>query len=258
MSETIRKAVEFAVGIAKDDSHGYDQRKRWGDEDYDCSGLVIDCWEEAGVPVRTKGATYTGNMRKVFLANGFEEVINRVNVTNGNGLQYGDVLLKEGSHVAIFIGAGQIVHASINEKGTITGGKEGDQTGKEICTRSYYNKPWNSVLRYKEAPSVMKSIDEIAEEVINGKWGSGDVRKERLSKAGYNPATVQAKVNALLTKPAPKPVVKPKTHKVTTGDTLSKIAAKYGTTVDEIIRDNQAAYPKIKSNFIIRGWVLKV
>lgn len=258
MSETIRKAVEFAIGIAKDDSHGYDQRLRWGDKDYDCSALVIDSWEEAGVPVRTKGATYTGNMRKVFLANGFEEVITRVNVANGNGLQYGDVLLKEGSHVAMFIGAGQLVHASINEKGGVSGGKEGDQTGKEICTRPYYNKPWNSVLRYKESPSVMKSIDEIAEEVINGKWGSGDVRKSRLSNAGYNPEAVQAKVNALLTKPAPQPVKKPTTHKVATGDSLSKIAAKYGTTVEKIIADNRKTYPKIKSNFIIRGWVLKV
>lgn len=258
MSEIIKKAVEFALGIANDNSHGYDQTHRWGDEDYDCSGLVIESWEEAGVPVKTKGATYTGNMRKVFLENGFEEVIGRVNVTNGNGLQYGDVLLKEGSHVAMFIGNGQIVHASINEKGTATGGKEGDQTGKEICTRPYYNKPWNSVLRYKEAPSVMKSIDEIAEEVINGKWGSGDVRKERLSKAGYNPETVQAKVNALLTKPAPKPVVKPKQHKVVVGDSLTEIAAKYGTTVDIIVRNNKSKYPKIKPGFIVRGWVLNI
>lgn len=259
MSDVIKKAVEYAVGIANDNSHGYDQIHRWGDDDYDCSALVIESWEEAGVPVKTKGATYTGNMKKVFLANGFEEVISRVNITNGNGLQYGDVLLKEGSHVAMFIGNGQIVHASINENGKTTNGKDGDQTGKEICIRSYYNKPWNSILRYKEvAPVVIKSLEEIAKEVIDGKWGSGDDRKTRLEAAGYNPTEVQAKVNTLLTTPAPKPVTKTTTHKVVTGDSLSKIAASHHTTVEKIIADNKAVYPKIKSNFIIRGWVLKV
>lgn len=49
-------------------------------------------------------------------------------------------------------------------------------------------------------PSVTpkKSITEIAREVINGKWGNGDVRKQRLASAGYNYAEVQNEVNKLL------------------------------------------------------------
>ena len=49
-------------------------------------------------------------------------------------------------------------------------------------------------------PSVTpkKSIQEIAREVINGKWGNGDVRKQRLASAGYNYAEVQNEVNKLL------------------------------------------------------------
>ena len=43
-----------------------------------------------------------------------------------------------------------------------------------------------------------KSVDEIAREVINGKWGNGADRKKRLEEAGYNYAEVQAKVNQLL------------------------------------------------------------
>lgn len=45
---------------------------------------------------------------------------------------------------------------------------------------------------------VRKSVDEIAREVIQGKWGNGQDRKNRLTKAGYNYSEVQAKVNSLL------------------------------------------------------------
>lgn len=46
-----------------------------------------------------------------------------------------------------------------------------------------------------------KSVDEVAKEVINGKWGNGDDRKNRLIAAGYDYDKVQDKVNALLKKP---------------------------------------------------------
>jgi len=43
-----------------------------------------------------------------------------------------------------------------------------------------------------------KSVSEVAQEVIAGKWGSGDTRKKQLASAGYDYATVQAKVNEIL------------------------------------------------------------
>jgi hypothetical protein len=43
-----------------------------------------------------------------------------------------------------------------------------------------------------------KSIDDIAREVIAGKWGSGQDRKNRLTAAGYDYNAVQNRVNALL------------------------------------------------------------
>lgn len=42
------------------------------------------------------------------------------------------------------------------------------------------------------------SIDEVAREVINGAWGNGSTRKQRLTSAGYDYASVQNKVNELL------------------------------------------------------------
>lgn len=48
-----------------------------------------------------------------------------------------------------------------------------------------------------------KSVDEIAAEVLRGDWGNGDDRKARLAAAGYDYATVQAKVNESAPAPAP-------------------------------------------------------
>lgn len=142
------KAVKWAVDVANDNSHGYDQTNRWS-PDYDCSSLVISAYKQAGVPL---SCTYTGNMRSNMLDNGFIPV--PVNLATGEGLQAGDVLLNVQKHTAMYIGNGQIVQASSNEFGGITGGAPGDQTGREIAVRSYYNFPWDMVLRYarKETP----------------------------------------------------------------------------------------------------------
>ena len=43
-----------------------------------------------------------------------------------------------------------------------------------------------------------KTIDELAHEVLEGKWGSGAARKTNLTKAGYDYDAVQAKVNEIL------------------------------------------------------------
>lgn len=144
----IEKAISWALKIAADDSHGYDQDNRWGNPDYDCSSFVISAFEQAGIKLKTAGATYTGDMRGAALKTGFSDVTNSVNLSNGKGLKRGDILLDPGHHVALYIGDGQLVHASINENKKITGGQPGDQNGKEILTRGYYNHPWSNILRY--------------------------------------------------------------------------------------------------------------
>jgi hypothetical protein len=42
------------------------------------------------------------------------------------------------------------------------------------------------------------------------------------------------------------------------GDTLSKIAARYGTTVEQIVSDNKPRYQRLTANFICVGWKLFV
>ena len=54
--------------------------------------------------------------------------------------------------------------------------------------------------KYKASASsagTKKSIEALAHEVIQGKWGNGEERKKRLTAAGYSYAKVQARVNRI-------------------------------------------------------------
>lgn len=100
---------------------------------------------------------------------------------------------------------------------------------------------------------IRKSVDEIAHEVLSGSWGNGDDRKNRLSAAGYSYDSVQAKVNELLhAQSKPSPVY----YTVRSGDTLSAIARKYGTTIFAIQKLNPALIRNV--NQIQAGWKIRV
>lgn len=180
VKQTIESATAWMEQMAKDNTHGYDQRYRWGEKgDYDCSAAVITAYEQAGVPVKSKGATYTGNMLSVFKQCGFQDVTSKINLATGAGLQRGDVLLNTAHHTALYCGNGKEVEASINEKGTATGGKPGDQTGREFLIRSYRNYPWTHVLRYTGVDNatvpnkVPKWVGRINKNGINVRTGAG-------------------------------------------------------------------------------------
>lgn len=61
------------------------------------------------------------------------------------------------------------------------------------------NVMYNNIFSFEQAPSV-KSNEQLADEVIKGKWGNGADRKNRLTAAGYNYEAVQAIVNERLGK----------------------------------------------------------
>lgn len=55
----------------------------------------------------------------------------------------------------------KIVHASIDEHKKIKGGEPGDQTGKEVCTRNWYEKGWDIMLHYPDE-EISKQVSKIA------------------------------------------------------------------------------------------------
>lgn len=50
----------------------------------------------------------------------------------------------------------KIGHASADERGKANSGKAGDQTGGEVCIRTWYSSPWDAVLRPKKAAQAEK------------------------------------------------------------------------------------------------------
>lgn len=124
---------------------GYDQSNRWdireGGE-CDCSSLVLFCLKEAGFDVGSAG--YTGNMSANLTARGWRRI-----APNGSP-QVGDILLNDTNHVAVCTAPGMMSYASIDERGNISGGQAGDQTGRETRTVSefYYRRGWDCYLRY--------------------------------------------------------------------------------------------------------------
>lgn len=252
------KAIQQMEAWANDNSHGYDQTYRWGQKgDYDCSAAVIQAWENAGVPVKTRGATYTGNMLSVFKKCGFKDVTSSINLSTGSGLKRGDVLLNTSHHTAMYCGNGKEVEASINEKGGITGGTPGDQTGKEFLIRSYRNYPWTNVLRYSETSSSGGSSTSGNDTVYTVKAGdtlSGIAAKYGTTYqalASYNGISNPNKISVGQKIKIPGAGSSGSTstgggdtvYTVKAGDTLSGIAAKYGTTYQTLASYNGISNP---------------
>jgi LysM repeat protein len=96
-----------------------------------------------------------------------------------------------------------------------------------------------------------KSVEELAQEVLEGKWGNGADRVKRLTEAGYNYNAVQNRVNQIIAERNKPQYI---TYTVKRGDTLSAISARYGTTVSKLVKDNGIKNP----NLIYPGQIIKI
>lgn len=186
-------AAYFHARMAYDPRFGYTQGAgRWGGSEWeiwecngvegffnigdrDCSSSVIDCWQEAlrgsSYEGALAGATYTGNMRQVFVDSGLF-----VWHPMGEGYiaQKGDIYLNEINHTAMCQSSNPdiLTEAVGNEWGGIVGGEVGDQTGGEFIERRYYDFPWDGILAYNhKADDNPKPKQEAGEPVNNaGMW----------------------------------------------------------------------------------------
>ena len=179
--KNIREKIAYAMELAcANNQIGYDQNQRnslWNDiktkqfnpsktsksVETDCSALVCVCCAYAGIPIRYlhigNNSLTTSTLRKYLLQSGmFEELTDKEYLTSDKYLKRGDILLYEGHHTAINLDDGV----------------------------------------YANKLTELKTIDEVAQEVLDGKWGSGSERRAKLTSAGYNYALVQARVNEII------------------------------------------------------------
>ena len=114
-----------------------------------------------------------------------------------------------------------------------TGNIDGIQTDVD-CNYCYVNYPelikklqLNGFYDYNK----LKTIEEVAQEVIEGKWNVGIARKTLLESAGYNYELVQQKVNELCEKHS-------KFYTVQAADTLDTILDKFNLTAERFLSLN--------------------
>lgn len=178
------KARKIGLAMAEacmNDNIGYDQSGRYGvieclkiygrlakinkPTEADCSSLVRACCIQAGINV---GDFNTASEVAVLEKTGaFNKA---VAVTPNTKLQVGDILVTRSKGHTV------------------------------IVTESDYKPETQPKPKPQTGGKAKKSIEEVAKEVIAGKWGNNPERKDKLIKAGYIPAEVQAVVNKLMRK----------------------------------------------------------
>ena len=84
----------------------------------------------------------------------------------------------------------RIGHASINENGKINGGVAGDQNGKEVCIRNWYNGGWEFLARAKDLSAAKKIASACEAGCANPNIGYSQNRRNTLNtqaqKVGYD------------------------------------------------------------------------
>ena len=92
----------------------------------------------------------------------------------------------------------QIGHASISENNTANG-DVGDQTGKEVCTRDWYNKSWTAVIRAKDSKVAKKIAKAMEQACANNNIGYGQSNRTTLYKEAkakkWNLSAIENKCN---------------------------------------------------------------
>lgn len=161
---------------------------------FDCVGLIKGLlWGWTGDRAKTYGgATYASHSVPDINADTMIQRCEGV-TTSFSGIQPGEVVWTNG-HIGIYIGNGLAVEStpSWSDRVQIT-------AVLNIGAKAGYNgRRWKKRGRLPYISYAAKTVEELAREVIAGKWGNGSERRQRLTAAGYDAAAVQRHVNLLL------------------------------------------------------------
>lgn len=188
-------AARIHARMCRDERFGYSWEERWGAKpetwtidgtaytikvgDYDCSSSCITAWRVALSTTKyahaLDDATYTGNMREVFVGSGLF-VWKPISFIASPG----DLYLNEENHVAMCQTQTPDVLSEFSwgDNGAY-GNKRGDQDGTESSVHAYYDYPWNGVLHYNGKADASDPSGTMPDGAYVTLTTKVDVRRER-------------------------------------------------------------------------------
>lgn len=162
----VKTAVDLWRKIEKR-KNGYSQdwKKRWSAADWANKDIrfnkEVDCSAAWAIGIDLaygtefhKGSCSTRNIAKLAKSSGFFEV-KRYDNTKSPTAQgvVGGAFLTPGHHIVSLLDNNECLNAVVNEKGSTTGGKAGDQTGREVRIDKWYKRPGGWVYNIVPIPA---------------------------------------------------------------------------------------------------------
>lgn len=135
---------------------------------------------DTGTTVKNVRADYSQQYYDYFVVNKEE---------GENNMSYDKYINSAGTHY--------ISNSGSDENGKYYNGTAGDQTGNEWCLRSWYNRPWNCVLRYPDETIRLKLAELACAAALNDVIGYDQYQRDtywtQLQKVNYDPSKITVK-----------------------------------------------------------------
>lgn len=255
----IKKAIKWMEDHHRTKgNYPYSMVRRYGNPGFDCSSSVHYALIAGGFLPKT---ALIGSTETLFALARQGKVLKEI--FSYDQVQPGDIFIRGGEgtslgakgHTGMFYKKDGIIHSNYSNNGISKNDMSSYLTyfldRKRSRNERYFRPIPQETSRpksEKDGSNSGKTIFQIAQEVIAGKWGVGQDRVRKLENAGYNYKNVQDEVNRLVKE-------KPVFHTVKSGDTLSGISKKYGVDLKTILKRN----PHIKNaNLINVGQKIRI
>lgn len=159
--------------------------KQYNQRVHDCVGLIKGyLWSETTTSTPKYNASQDKSADGMYSASKEKGSIDTIPEIVG-------LLVWRKGHIGVYIGNGYVIEARGHSYGVVKTRLK-DRNFTNWCKCPYIT--YETTVKTKNK----KTVEQLAKEVIQGKWGTGINRKNRLEKAGYNYNAVQKKVNELI------------------------------------------------------------
>lgn len=229
----------------------------WGKWDgkywnWDCICLIKGIlwgWKNDKTKPRGGGAIYASNGVPDIGENTMINQCKNVS-TDFTNIKKGEMVWLDG-HAGVYVGDGNVIEATAGWNTLKVIKSQIGPNGERTYNGKGGSRSWekHGFLPYVDYETT-KTIDDLAQEVLDGKWGNNPQRKEKLIKAGYDYSKIQARVNEL---------VKGNHTNLKSNEEIAKevIAGKWGNGNDRKVRLTNAGYNYYKVQDLVNKMYVK-